>query len=187
MKQIKNAKLGLIFICFLLTLNNCTKISGPETDNNFVEGEILFSPNELVPLENLLSSLEEYNKKIELIYLYNYEYLIENPTFNQEYYLNIIDSKEYLKKGNLVSTVNTLGTKMKFKIRFFEIDNEKIMDWTETRDKLNLIHVHNGFEYGKLKVEIGTEIEWVEILSSNPHLKTVQLNHNNISNRSNEE
>ncbi len=183
MKQIKNAKLGLICICFLLILNNCTKTSESETETNFVKGEILFSPNELVPMENLLNSLAEYNKKIELIYLYNYEYLIENPTFNQEYYSNIIDSKEYLKKGNLVSTVNTLGTDMKFKIRFFEIDNERIMDWIETRNELNLIQMKDGFEYGKLKVEIGTEIEWVEILNSNPQLKSVQLNHNNISNR----
>ena len=177
MKLINNLKIGLIGICFLLVLSNCSKNEESEPENDFVAGEVLITPKDSIPLENLFNSLNAYNEDFEIVYLYKYEYLIDNPTFNKEHYSDIIASKEYLKNGNLVSTVNQLETKMKFTIRFFNMNNEKVIDWVNSQNEMNLKLIESSFMLGLLKVEDGAETDWVEKLSSNPHIKFAQLNH----------
>jgi len=181
MKYIKNLKIGLVFICILFGLNNCTKINDTEPENSFVSGEILFSPKDSIPLEDLFNSLSAYDTEFKLIYLYKYKYLIDNPTFDKEYYSNIINSKEYLKSGNLVSTVVQIKTKINFDIRFFKIDDKNLRDWIETRNEMNLKRVESDVIHGLLNVEVGTETDWINKLNSNPHIKFAQLNHNNVT------
>ena len=177
MKLFNHLTFGLIGICFLLVLSSCLTNEESDPENNYVAGEVLFTPKDSVPLEDLFNSLNAYNLEFGMVYLYKHEYLIDNPTYSIEHYSDIITSKDYLQNDGMVSTVNQMDTQIKFTIRFFDMDNGKVMDWVNSRNEMKLEQIESSLTIGLLHVEQGTETDWVERLSSNSHIKFAQLNH----------
>lgn len=174
----------LLFALTLLTLlfANCTK---SEIEDNpgicYIEGELLFTPMPLTPLEDLFYSLAKYDDPVSIHYERRIYYKLDNPPFSIDFYNDVITSKDYLKNENTNSIVFETEAGLKFNCSFFEIDEAIVTDWVETRDELGLQRIEEFSPWGMLKIEEGKEFEWIERLQDSPLFKFIQLNHTCIT------
>jgi len=158
----------------MLSCLNDNSISGiSETD--YVLGEVTFGLRDSVSLMELA----------DFIYVFN-NISIKNVTFFQYYtsvsqdsmpiIKSILEAKSYIRDDAV--TISYIESNSKILVKFWVIDfrTEDRSDWKTTKARFSLVHLPQKFQLGLLKVETGTEKEWIHFLSNTNLFRFVELN-----------
>ena len=169
----------ILLATILLLLCSCLKEEDSITGNlpeDYAPGEVAFGLNDSISFIQLA----------DFIYVFN-NISIKKVTFFQ-YYTSVskdsmpiikatLEAKSYIRDDAVtifyIDSIHTVMTE------FWVIDfkSEDRSDWKETKELFSLVHLPQKFQLGLLKVEQGTEKEWIKLLSNTKLFRFTELNY----------
>lgn len=168
-------------ISFILTV---AFILGCSTDNSsingnseisYVQGEVSFGLKDsvtLIDLANYIYSLDSISIK-EVVSFRYYTFLSWD---SMQTIKSTLESKAYIWSGMVNTSYIESDSKIliKFWIKDFKSENRE--DWLSLKGRFSLIHSPSNYQLGLLKVEIGKEKEWLNLLLNTNLFQFVELN-----------
>lgn len=168
----------ILFTIIILIFIGCSKDNAPfETEPlDYMPGEVAFGLRDSVSL----SQLADYVYALEKISIKSVVSFIYRSRLSQDSLSALrtaLEAKTYIENGTLrlVFSLPDSVAEVEFWIKDFK--NEDRADWRVTVNRFRLQHYPQRYQLGVLKVEIGTEEEWIKELQNTNLFRFVELNY----------
>lgn len=154
--------------------SNITNPENPEIE--YVKGEVIVGLKDSVSLEQFAYFVYSLNN-ISIINIVSLQYYSTLPKDSMQTIKSNLESRKYITPGSV--NVDYIESESKIHVKFWvkEFSYDDIKDWELIRTQLQLFHFPNEFQSGLLKVEVGKEKEWINILSNYNLFRFVELNY----------
>lgn len=169
----------IISLCFFISCSDKKGITNPGTGNkslNYVQGQVGFALKDSVTLKEAADYIYS-QKNISINEIVSFQYESNLPQDSIQTIKAVFESKPYIWSGKTKISYITGESKIlvEFWIKNFRV--EDIKDWQLLKNRFGLYHLPYYFQLGLLKVEVGRENEWINVLSNSNLFRFVELNY----------
>ena len=142
---------------------------------DYVPGDVAIGLKDNVSLEEVANYIYSF-KNISINQIVAFQYYSDLPKERMETIKFSLESKTYIWNGTVrTSYIDSLSKIMvEFWVGKFNYEDRK--DWESSKELFLLTHSPYHYQVGLLKVEIGKEEEWIQILSKSGLFSFVELN-----------
>jgi hypothetical protein len=172
----------IIILCFFISCSEKKEITNPKSEPipesesiNYVQGEVGFGLKDNVDLEEIADYVYSLNN-ISIDEIVSFQYISNLSQDSVQIIKTTFESKQFIWSGTTKTSYLNSESKIlvEFWVKNFRAEDRK--DWEILKKRFQLYHSPYNFQLGILKVEVGKEKEWIDILSKSNLFRFVELN-----------
>ena len=165
------------FVVLLMVIASCSDDDDILTEN-YTPGDVIIRYKISTPLDSIYHLVDSYNLVFDEVL--HYTYILNITTDSIQYYDSLLKAKEYLHDNISPPGILNNNGIITAELGFNTLNDSIANDWFNFKNDHNFQHlpITNTIESSAfLKVPIGKEKYWAEVLRKSPFLTNADVNH----------